>query len=826
MNTELEDGISAIYTGGKTMQEIILYNVHSDYNGTYFNAKDKKTGKTITKFGRPVLWMAEYAITNGKIIIPNYKPKTISEPQIKMDPLKEQRNNLRNFFINNVLYENQPFYFDDEQLNAIISTQNSLTTARAGSGKTRTIIGKLIYLFEKENLKDNNVLAFCFNHDASMEISDRLNNKCEINHELKYKDFDVAKTFHSFSKQSIDIGNKILTDRTKLLKLIINDLRTSNKDFARNMYQFFRAATLRIDRKNFVDTESYYKYVRNCEYITLNGEKVKSKIEKYIADYLFEHGIEYIYEKSYYPYKISLEKARFSKSEIERCIKFLDQFKETVPDFYLPKYNIVWEHWAVDGTETQSEKDEFTKTICEYQDYIDKKDWKQKFWSNAWREKLANINKYNTAIKEIKLLIETTHKGLSDHSRELIEDKIQHVLNNHNVFANKLPDNILIDKVWSKSIDGFTILIDQFINKLQQNYFDNIDLFVEKAKDITDERTKMYYRLGFIVYQKYIEILSKTDNTGDYTPYNDYAYDFNQIIFECCKAIKDKKLDDKIKNLKWILIDEYQDFSRLFDYLINSIIERNNNIKLFCVGDDWQAINRFAGSDLQYYNTFAIRYSNTNLLSIKNNYRSEKHIVWFANQFMSKCGFTGPKPNGIVINKGESKEIDVQDTYIGKFDDVNNIYLKYLTDEEPHKIEKAKYLKMCADIIKKHQNEKIMILNRSNQILGKELEEFNLTLRKICSEFVSIDEYNKCVFMKTVHKAKGEEADVVIILNVNESVFPVFNSNNDLFEIFGHTTLDTIEDEERLYYVALTRAKHNLYILYENSKKSAFIMDS
>ena len=118
-----------------------------------------------------------------------------------------------------------------------------------------------------------------------------------------------------------------------------------------------------------------------------------------------------------------------------------------------------------------------------------------------------------------------------------------------------------------------------------------------------------------------------------------------------------------------------------------------------------------------------------------------------------------------------------------------------------------------------------MILSRSNIILGKEIDEFNIVLRKICSEFITAEKYNSNILVKTVHKSKGEEADVVIILNVNSGVFPVYNSNNDLFEIFGHSTIDSIEDEERLYYVALTRAKHDLYILYENKKKSAFIMN-
>ena len=117
-----------------------------------------------------------------------------------------------------------------------------------------------------------------------------------------------------------------------------------------------------------------------------------------------------------------------------------------------------------------------------------------------------------------------------------------------------------------------------------------------------------------------------------------------------------------------------------------------------------------------------------------------------------------------------------------------------------------------------------MVLNRSNQILFKELEDFEKVLRKVCENFISNDVYENNVRVKTVHKSKGEEADIVILLNINENVFPVSNCNNCLFEVFGEDLQDNYEDEQRLYYVALTRAKQSLYILYDKPCKSDFIM--
>jgi superfamily I DNA/RNA helicase len=89
---------------------------------------------------------------------------------------------------------------------------------------------------------------------------------------------------------------------------------------------------------------------------------------------------------------------------------------------------------------------------------------------------------------------------------------------------------------------------------------------------------------------------------------------------------------------------------------------------------------------------------------------------------------------------------------------------------------------------------------------------------------MDIENFKKDVQVKTVHKSKGEEAEIVILLNINENVFPVSNSNNALFEVFGENLEDNYEDEQRLYYVALTRAKQDLYILYDKGNKSEFIM--
>lgn len=824
LKSVIKDGMSGFYIENKyTKIPVVICGVKKDYAGYSFYALNKNNGLYISKNNKPIRFVDTYALGNT-IVIDTKEQSTKEKMGTKTEEEKEYRQ-LIDFFKNNIECDGCPYIIDKEQAKAVMSNKNTLVTARAGSGKTRVIVAKILYLIEFEKLNENNILTFCFNKDAKEEIRDRLTSRCKINGIKKCESFDVSKTFHSFAKQACGKGMRILENKGPLIKKIITDLKEQDLDFAKQLYYFFKDDTLRIDRKHFKSKESYYRYVRNCEYTTLNQEKVKSRSEKFIADYFFEHDIPYVYEKSFYPYKIDLNYSNFTQEQIKKIREFLEQKKETIPDFYLSDYDVVWEHWAISGNETMSQIEEFENAVCNYKDYMDNMKWKKKFWANGFRENLSPHDTYNEALKSVKHFVETKCTFDLNSSYESLEKQIEQVLDSLHIPHNKLEESILIERVWEKCVDGFTELVEQFINKLQQNYFDNEDIFVEQMNKVFDDKTRTYYQLGYKVYKKYIEILNNRNNEPMYESYNNYSMDFNQLIYQCGLYIRTGMYDYCIQELKWLLIDEYQDFSRLFDYLIDSILQRNKNIKLFCVGDDWQAINRFAGSDLRYFKSFCIRYKDSIQLNISTNYRSQSQIVDFANRFMERFKMDGLKPVSYNYGDGACTEVDIGTIYIGKYNN-QNVCSKFMSNKEPYKIEKAQYLKYCTDIIvdAKNKKKKIMILNRSNRVLGRTLEEFEQILQKVCTCFINKEDFKERVVVKTVHKSKGEEADIVILLNINEGSFPVYNPNNELFELFGESRIDSMEDEQRLYYVGITRAKEELHILYQNKKKSTFIM--
>lgn len=77
----------------------------------------------------------------------------------------------------------------------------------------------------------------------------------------------------------------------------------------------------------------------------------------------------------------------------------------------------------------------------------------------------------------------------------------------------------------------------------------------------------------------------------------------------------------------------------------------------------------------------------------------------------------------------------------------------------------------------------------------------------------------------TAHKAKGKEADTVIVLDVTTRQFPKLHADNVLFQPFGVSVEDALAEERRLFYVAITRAQHRLLLVTETGQESLFIKE-
>lgn len=292
------------------------------------------------------------------------------------------------------------------------------------------------------------------------------------------------------------------------------------------------------------------------------------------------------------------------------------------------------------------------------------------------------------------------------------------------------------------------------------------------------------------------------------------------------------KILSKVSPLRIIMVDEYQDFSYLFFSLIYALRKLTAQAKLFCVGDDWQAINRFAGSDVDYFINFQ-EYFLEDVVNIPlaTNYRSSRKIVEHANQYMLEN--YNPKALPAIPKSRQAGKVKILNPHWTKFEE-DDIYEDALGDGRYYQAlcetvscsrpssAGAQLLKVLVKLIKRHHRSSIMLLHRHNftSFEGVDLDSLVVALRKVVTDqaILTTDEFDKRIRVMTMHKSKGLEADTVILLEVNHEIVAATHSHATLFEIFGDNFENERADQQRLLYVALTRAKKNLYILSSDMK--------
>ena len=383
---------------------------------------------------------------------------------------------------------------------------------------------------------------------------------------------------------------------------------------------------------------------------------------------------------------------------------------------------------------------------------------------------------------------------LAEEKSALITNLVQHLDPKIIYNFNHLDPSLTTKFEFEEAKSHFANLICQFIDRAEQEFLDDPALLKSKITKITDQKTKLYLDTGLSCFEQYLSCLRHNLKHRPICQktYRKYGIDFNLLIKVAADEII-KNPPSSLKSVKYLLVDEYQDFSKLFLALLSAIRTACPTARLFTVGDDWQAINRFAGSNVAYFNDFAHVFSEDAVrLEISTNYRCDRAIVDNARHFIKKS----------------LKE----PAHFSAF---------HRTDGDIH-LETAasldQYLEVIAKIIATEKTFKsILLLHRNNEmsLRGITLDILNDRLKsKITSaDILTPEAYDEKVHLMTMHRSKGLEADTVIILEANDGVIPSHRSDSNLYEIFGETEKDTLEDQMRLFYVAITRAKHHLYII-------------
>ncbi len=339
----------------------------------------------------------------------------------------------------------------------------------------------------------------------------------------------------------------------------------------------------------------------------------------------------------------------------------------------------------------------------------------------------------------------------------------------------------------SNQVKMYTKIIPTFIRLMKANQIKitALDQWILQSKffhkwSSSDTYFLMLMKRLYIHYQKYL-----ADN---------HQMDFDDVI-DYAIAFLDK---DKIFTYKYILIDEYQDTSKMRYELIKAIIKQTN-AKLIAVGDDFQSIYRFTGCNLDIFLKFKLYFPNARLFKIQTTYRNSQELINVAGSFVMRNPRQMSKQ--LVSSKTISKPIHI-------------IYYQNFILELKKLLNQLEYTQVY--------------------LLGRNHRDINPILKD--SDFTSMDERkiryklrnDLDITFLTVHASKGLESDLVIILNMANDVlgFPSKLEDDPILKYVNpNQDFYPYEEERRLFYVALTRTKNVVYLMTPKKNPSFFIQE-
>lgn len=666
----------------------------------------------------------------------------------------------------------------EEQIKAVISDESvNLINAAAGSGKTSVIAAKVAHLIKNKGVIPSRILLLTFSKKASMEMDERVEKlagtkvRAVTLHSFGYDiaknflDMDIKLAFKDKHSQKKDEDKLFVGFITNLLRKAVEDNKYLEKIIS--FFRFYRdTETSLFDYKSFDEYKEQRKKVNDyyvSEFIPNRNDShklqgraletmapgivVRSKEEKIIADTLYMHGIAFEYEKIY-PFDNGYKPDFFIPYEGNEHLEGFVRGEEN---------GIYLEHFSINR---EGEVPPFyrssRKGISATEIYRQGMEWKREL-HQKFKTKLVETYSYD--VKE-----------------ERLEKKLLEILKDNgfrprpaNQFslAQKMAEEL--GKVIAKAINTF---------KLSGLGLEELEAMIKnEASELLRRRNGILFDLFSYCYQAYIKHLK--DNS---------LFDFSDLLIEGRKAI-----ESNAEGLKavfdYIIVDEFQDTSNLAMSFIESLWQQNIKSRLYFVGDDWQSIYGFNGSDVTLMTSIPDRFDCLRTEVLSTNYRSTSKIVDLGQYFVkrnpmqtqknTKAFFTGLAPDIAFITRESLKS--------------------FLSEK-------------LGPILEKYQLSRpsFLFLGRTNFDLEswkKEIKEIRLP-----KEF-KID-------LMTIHKSKGLEADFVFVLP-SKIGFPIDKVDDPFLGLMNAGEDSFLHSEERrVFYVAVTRAKRFLiFIDLEDQKQ-------
>ena len=698
-------------------------------------------------------------------------------------------------YLDSILSDIDPNILLDEDQRKVVLTEEDycLVVAGAGAGKTTTVAAKVKYLVEKQNIKPSEILVVSFTNKAVGELKERIQNQLKI-------DCPIT-TFHAtgnaiLRKEKDEPLNIVTEDKLYfVLQDYFRDTILQDQRMIDDLIMFFATyfdEPITVENKNNfceklsssnystfksdlgeVNYQVQVKNERAKEFSTIQNEILRSYEEVQIANFLYMNNIEYEYEPRY---KYNIEGSK----------------KPYTPDFIIRQ----------NGNEAYIEHFGITQSGC----------------SNRFSKE--ELEKYKKAVhtkvdlhKQHGTTLLYTFSSFND-GKPLLEH-LKDQLIKAGFILEPRDNKEVLQKITnldgSRYVRKLINLVDRFISNFKTNGY-NTEQFDEWLIKSSNERTKLFLRICkqcYLEYEKYLQ----TNN----------AIDFSDMINKSAKLLRESKAVSSQIDFKYIIVDEYQDISRQRFDLVGALHDVTS-AKIIAVGDDWQSIYAFSGSDVTLFTKFTELMGYAELLKITNTYRNSQEIIDIAGNFIQK--------NKTQIQKSLKSPKNITDpiiiyTYDAKwkrFGGNSNINLGKAVETALKQI--IEYNKTKTKNTKNHN---ILLLGRYG------FDRINLAK----SGLFEIDDNNynkirsinypevKLTFM-TAHSSKGLGYDDVIIINCKNEMFgfpakipddPVLNY------VVKHDNAIEAAEERRLFYVAMTRTKNRVYCIAPEKNPSEFLLE-
>lgn len=648
---------------------------------------------------------------------------------------------------------------DEQQRRSIVSEEdNCLVVSSAGSGKTSSIVGKVKYLIEIKKVDPTRILLISYTNKAAAELTERMG----IEGLCGY-------TFHKLALDLIgrQTGQKpSICDNTDALFVKIYRELLADLQFRKHTVEYFvdyQANEADWERRKDERRQqlSEQKDVRLKALLPdMDGKQiyVRSEQEQKICFILSSLGVKFRYEE---PYEHSVADAMHAQYKPDFSIHFERDGKSQ--RLYLEHFGVD-EHGLVPAWFAKDRNISYEEANQKYNDSIT--------WKRAAHEKFgtklittSSADFYHSDIRETlkRLLLDA---GVPLQERTDTE-----------LYWMVLPEGSKQEKAFIRLIATFVTLLKSSCRTLKE--------VLKQADKAGDQRSEFVIKNIFRpVYERYEEALR---NNGE--------IDFTDAILQATELCRTSHL----VSYDYIIVDEFQDISVDRYNFLKVLRKGSPPAKLYCVGDDWQSIYRFSGSDMALFNNFAQFFGPTEINKIETTYRFGEPLVALSAQFIQR--------NTAQIQKN-----------IRPFSEQTKTELSFQA------YDRNSYCNVIGQLIASIPADKsVLLLGRYSfddyylPFMYKSVKEGN--------RFYYIIGGRKIEFL-TVHKSKGLEADYVILLQCNKDTygFPSRVSDDPSLQ-YVLTASDRFPygEERRLFYVAITRAKVKTWVLYDARFPSVFV---